>query len=218
MRPLLALLVLVATVPCMPAGAQDRPADHASWRQDGLERGREATRLLLAGDGDALAARFSPVFLAAVGGAAGVERLLVAVRESAGAEQGGGEEFVFREGGVTSYYRRSRFEKLPEVTIFFWAIDDAGTLQGGSVRPAQQPASSQHLDYQTKATLRLPFAAAPEGRWYVGWGGRDAIHNYHVVAPDQRRLPRGRWSGRSTGCPTTCRARWTAPTRSATTW
>jgi murein DD-endopeptidase MepM/ murein hydrolase activator NlpD len=95
-------------------------------------------------------------------------------------------EAVFREAGHITYYRRSRFERLPDVTIRL-VIGPDGRVLGGSVRPTQQPAVSAHLDYRTKAKLRLPFLRpAQGGRWYVGWGGREAIDNYHVVAPDQR--------------------------------
>ena len=175
-----AAAMLAATV---PAVAQDGAAAEAP--QPGLAQGREITRLLLAGEGAALSARLSPAFLGVIGGTSGLDRFLANVRESAGAEQAVVEELVFHESGITSYYRRSRFERLPDVTIL-WAIDEAGTVVGGSVRPTQQPAPSDHLEYRTRAPLRLPFAAAPEGRWYVGWGGRDPIHNYHVIAPDQR--------------------------------
>jgi murein DD-endopeptidase MepM/ murein hydrolase activator NlpD len=150
-----------------------------------LERGREATRLLLAEDADALAARMSPAFLAQIGGVEGVRKFLAAVVAQAGTERAVLSEDAFHEARVTSYYRRSRFEKMPDVTTV-WVIDDKGTIEAGSVRPTQSPAPSDHLDYRTKAKLRLPFAAPTEGRWYVGWGGRDLVHNYHAAVPDQR--------------------------------
>ena len=181
-----ALLLAAATVTfAASAAAQDTTVSEQAWKQAGLEHGREASRLVLAGESAGLVARMSPAFLTAVGDAAGVDRLLTAVHDAMGSELAVEEELAFREGGAVHYYRRSRFEKVPDVTIY-WALDDAGMLLAGSVRPTQQPAPSDHLDYRTKAELRLPFAAVPEGHWYVGWGGRDPIRNYHAVAPDQR--------------------------------
>jgi hypothetical protein len=169
-------LVAAALAVSAPVWASDEP---------GLERGREATGLLLSGDSGALAPRMSPAFLAQMGGIEGLEAFLAHVTSQAGVEQEVLEEHVFGEGGRTSYYRRSRFEKLPDVTVT-WFFGETGTIEGAIVRPTQPPAASSHLDYRTQATLRLPFAAAPGGRWYVGWGGRDVIHNYHAATPDQR--------------------------------
>lgn len=184
MKTLLQLLAVAAMTISAPAATQDA-AEAPGWQHGGIERGRAASRLLLAGEGEALSAIMSPAFLAAAGGRAGIERLITNLRNSAGTELAVEEEVVFREAGVTHYYRRSRFEKLPDATIY-WIIDDMGNVHGGSVRPTQPPAPTVHLDYRTRATLRLPFAAPPEGRWYVGWGGRDVIHNYHAAAADQR--------------------------------
>jgi murein DD-endopeptidase MepM/ murein hydrolase activator NlpD len=150
-----------------------------------LDRGREATRLLLAEDAGALAARLSPEFLAQIGGVEGVGKFLTTVAEQAGTEQAVLTEHAFHEAGLTSYYRRSRFAKLSNVTTV-WVIDDAGIIHAGSVRPTQLPAPSTHLDYRTRTQLRLPFGTPPEGKWYVGWGGRDLVHNYHAATRDQR--------------------------------
>lgn len=177
MKDLTIALGAVAVAVSFPAAA--------ATPEPSLAQGREATRLLLAQDAASLAARLSPAFLAEIGGEAGVAQFLAAVGEQAGAEQEVLSEHAFHEAGATSYYRRSRFEKLPDVTTV-WVIDDAGMIRAGSVRPTQQPATSNHLDYRTKADLRLPVAAPPEGKWYVGWGGRDLTHNYHAAVPDQR--------------------------------
>lgn len=161
------------------------PAATSASDDPGLERGRAATALALAGDDAALAGKISAQFLEGIGGLQGLKSFLGAVAAQLGAEQAVLEEHVFHESGVTSYYRRSRFEKMPDVTTY-WAIDPAGTIVAGSVRPTQPAAPTTHLDYRSKAELRLPFTAPPEGRWYVGWGGRDVIHNYHAAVADQR--------------------------------
>lgn len=150
------------------------------------EKGRTLTRQLLAGDASALEPQLSPQFLQALGGREGIARFAGQISAQAGEEQEVLREAVFREANHTNYYRRSRFARLADVTIRF-VIGPDGRVIGGSVRPTQAPAASPHESYRTKAQLRLPFRAPAEGGgWYVGWGGREAIDNYHVVAPDQR--------------------------------
>ena len=169
-------LAAIATVMVMAAA----PAEDAA-----LRRGAELTRLLLEGPAETLHGQLSPEFSKAVGGARGVARLTEQVRAQAGRELEVRRQAVFREAGTTHYYRLSRFEGLPDVTVE-WIWDDGGVVVGGWIRPTVQPAPTEHLDYQTRAPLKLPFGPPRTGRWYVGWGGRDAMHNYHVVAADQR--------------------------------
>ena len=170
LRPALLALLLAA-----PAAAQDDGA---------LERGRQLTGWLLAGQADSLAAALSPEFLDAVGGRDGLAAFAGQVA-TAGAEGEVTDERAFPEGGLTAYYRVSRFENVPSVTAQ-WVWDAGGTVVGMLLTPTPRPAASDHLDYETRAPLRLPFAAPAGGSWYVAWGGRDPVHNYHVVAPDQR--------------------------------
>lgn len=176
MRVVSALLVATTAIVAAPASAQDEAA---------LEAGREVTALALAGEAEALARRLSPDFLEAIGGLEGLKAFLEGIAAQAGAEQDVLSEQAFRENGTVSYYRRSRFARMPDVTTA-WTIDAAGTITSGSVRPTPPPAPSDYLDYRTRAHLRLPFAAPGEGAWYVRWGGRDLVHNYHVAFPDQR--------------------------------
>src|SRR3546814_13291997 len=63
-----------------------------------------------------------------------------------------------------------------------WLLDGAGKVAGFGVQPKPQAAPSPHLDYQTRAHLRLPF----DGKWYVFWGGHDIEQNYHAASPGQR--------------------------------
>ena len=150
------------------------------------ERGRAATEALLTGDPAELAPRMTGEMLAAVGGAEGLKRFAAEVRATAGAEGELLREVAFREEYLTSYYRESRFEKVPRVTLK-WVFAPDGRISGASVGPSVEAAPSLHGDYRTKAALRLPFRRpAPGSGWYVSWGGRDAISNYHVIAADQR--------------------------------
>lgn len=54
------------------------------------------------------------------------------------------------------------------------------------MNPSPLPAPTDHLAYQTRTMLHLPFGIPKDGTWYVAWGRRDAIHNYHVISRDKR--------------------------------
>ena len=173
------IALVAVTSMAFPAAAVQAPSVRA------IAAGDRATRLLLAGDVPALTAMLSPTFLASVGGEPGVARLVGTIRDQLGAPGAVLDNAAFFEGGITSIYRRMVFAKAPDTTIH-WLVDASGAIQGGAVRSTPTPAVSERLDYQTRAKLRLPFTKAREGQWYVAWGGRDAVRNYHVTAPDQR--------------------------------
>lgn len=174
-RHLLPVTYLVAAV--SPALAAPAPGP--------FERGRALTRHLIAGDIAALQPALAPKFVQAIGGAKSLASLTDKLKADAGRELELLEEYAFVEGGFTTYYRVSRFEKLPKVTTR-WVWGEDGLVIGSTVVPAVEPAASPHLGYQTKAALRLPMRQPKSGAWYVAWGGRDAIHNKHVPAADQR--------------------------------
>lgn len=170
------LLAALAALTAPSARAQDAGA---------FERGRTLTGWLLAGEVDSLVAVMSPQFASAVGGREGVGQLASQLDAQAGAELEVLDEEAFLEAGHTTYYRVSRFASIPSATAR-WVWDAAGTVVGATITPTPEPAASDYEDYQTQADLRLPFWAPAAGAWYVAWGGRDAVHNYHVQAPDQR--------------------------------
>lgn len=153
---------------------------------EGMERGRALTQLLLSGDVAVLEPQLAPSFLEGIGGREALAQFARQIAAQAGPEQQVLREAIFREAGHLSYYRVSRFEKLPDVTTH-WVIGPDGRVVGMSIRPSARPAASPHLDYRTRAQLRLPVGRpAEDGRWYVAWGGRTLIDNYHAAAPDQR--------------------------------
>jgi murein DD-endopeptidase MepM/ murein hydrolase activator NlpD len=150
------------------------------------ERGRAASEALLRGDPTELAPRMTPEMLATVGGREGLKRFGADIRAKVGAEAGLLREAAYREEYLTSYYRESRFEKVPRVTLS-WVFAPDGRISGAWVGPSPAAAPSPHDAYRTRAPLRLPFGRpAAGGGWHVSWGGRDAISNYHVIAADQR--------------------------------
>jgi murein DD-endopeptidase MepM/ murein hydrolase activator NlpD len=153
--------------------------------QGAFDQGRTVTRLVLAGDVTTLQPYLSPKFIQAIGGPTGLASFSEKLKAQAGRELEVLEEHAFREAGGTTYYRVSRFEKIPSLTTR-WVWGDNGLIIGGTARPTAEPAASPHLAYRTKAALQLPLAQPQQGTWYVAWGGRDAVHNKHVVSPDQR--------------------------------
>jgi hypothetical protein len=170
-----------AVIIAIVAGHAQPAADAAAMAQ-----GRELNRMMLAGEAEALEQRLAQSFLEAIGGRPGLAGIRAQLAEQLGAEQQVLREAVYHEGGYTTYYRISRFEKQPDVTAR-WVIGGDGKVIGASISPSQQPAATTHLDYQTRAPLRVPFERPRgEGQWYVAWGGRTPIENYHVKASDQR--------------------------------
>lgn len=150
------------------------------------ERARFATEALLTGNPGDLAPRMTPAMLSVVGGPNGLQRFAAEIRAKLGAEVELLEEEAFREEYLTSYYRESRFERAPRVTLN-WVFAPDGRISGAWVGPSPAPAANPHDGYRTRTKLRLPFGRpANGGGWYVSWGGRGAIRNYHVVAADQR--------------------------------
>ena len=104
------------------------------------------------------------------------------VEAGAGIEQRIIRETVRRQAGSETYLRYSIFDRSPGPVVVSWSFESNGQISGFDIRPERQPAMSPHLDYQTRAHLRLPF----DGEWFVFWGGRDIEQNYHASAKDQR--------------------------------
>jgi hypothetical protein len=107
------------------------------------------------------------------------------LKSQAGQETQVLRQVAYSEAGHVSYYRVSRFERMPSVTTR-WVFDRDRRVAALSVRPTQAPAATRHAGYRTASAFRLPFAAPTNGHWYVAWGGDDHISNKHVIAPDQR--------------------------------
>jgi hypothetical protein len=150
-----------------------------------LAWGRAATGHLLGGDPSALAGGMTPEMLGVVGGREGLVRFGAEVERVAGEEVALLREATYRQDGLLYYYRESRFEKAPKVTLS-WVFAPDGRISGARIGPSTEPAATPHEGYRTRAELRLPFGRVDGGGWYVTWGGRDPISNYHVIAADQR--------------------------------
>ena len=111
---------------------------------------------------------------------------LTAFREQVQAQLGAEAALVEETAdvqGTTSIYRRvARFEKFGGPIEAVFAFDAQKKISGFYIKPVVTEAASDFLDYQTQATLRLPF----EGEWFVFWGGRTVAQNYHAATNDQR--------------------------------
>jgi murein DD-endopeptidase MepM/ murein hydrolase activator NlpD len=167
-------LILAAAIAATPA-ADERAIAH----------GRELNRQLLSGQVRSIAERLAPALSQALGGEPGLARFAGQVSDQLGPEGLIAEELVFTETGFTHYYRRAAFAKAADVTSHWvWAPD--GVIVGLEVRPTPKAAATDKLNYDTKTRLRLPLDKPLRGAWYVAWGGRDPIRNYHVTAADQR--------------------------------
>lgn len=174
---LVTLTLLMATLV-----ACSREPTATALPEDPLELGRTYTGWLHTGEVESLWARFSPEARQIFGNTAGLRRFTEQVRKDAGSERVMLDERLTPWLGSQIYSRVAGFTKMSAPVLVQWTLDSKGLVLGLLVQPMEEPAPSQFLQYQTKAPLRLPFS----GEWFVFWGGRDAIDNYHVVAPDQR--------------------------------
>jgi murein DD-endopeptidase MepM/ murein hydrolase activator NlpD len=170
MRSLAATVVLLAWM--SSSSAQDAV----------LAEGRERSEAFLRGDLAPVWEAMTPDMQEALGSLEALARFRGDLERSYGAERDVLDEDVRREGDVDLYLRTARWTKLPGPLLMQWAFDDADRIAGFFVRPVPTPTETRFLDYETKASLRLPF----DGEWLVYWGGRTLEQNYHVANRAQR--------------------------------
>lgn len=170
------ILLVVTLVAC------SREPTATALPDDPLALGRTYTGWLHTGDVESLWARFSPEARQLFGNTAGLRRFAEQIRTDAGSEGVMLDERITPWIGSQIYSRVASFTKMSDPILVQWILDPEGRVLALLVQPMEEPAPSQFLQYQTKTPLRLPFS----GEWFVFWGGRDAIDNYHVVAADQR--------------------------------
>ena len=147
-----------------------------------LAAGRAHTGLFRSGDLDALWDAMTDEMRQALGSREALSGLRTAVESGFGAEETVLSETAERQSGYRIYLRVARHAGNPAPLVTQWTYDGGGAIAGFFVRPAQQPAESRFLDYETRAALRLPF----DGTWEVFWGGRTPEQNYHAVDRGQR--------------------------------
>lgn len=175
----LGLALYGAASPVPARAAPQTAADAGAF--DPLVRGRELTRLFMAGELDSLGG----VWNAQMGAMMTPRQLEIfhqQVAEQLGALNVVLDERVTPHDSLQVYTRLAQYSKMPLPVETQWALDPRGKVAAFYVRPAMTPAPTEYLEYQTKTPLRLPFG----GRWWVFWGGRVLAENVHVTAPDQR--------------------------------
>ena len=165
------LLLLVVALPTASR------ADEAT-----LAAGREHTSRFQNGDLDALWDAMTGEMRQALGSREAFSRLREAVEGGFGREEAVLSETAERQSGYRIYLRVARHAGNLAPLLTQWTYDSDDAIAGFFVRPAQQPAQSRFLDYETRAALRLPF----EDTWTVFWGGRTPEQNYHAVDRGQR--------------------------------
>ncbi|HVI59987.1 MAG TPA: M23 family metallopeptidase [Luteimonas sp.] len=178
-----ALSLALAACP-LAASAQASPAavPVAAAQDPGMSAGRELSRLFLARDTAAVWARMGAPMREALGSADALAQFRAQLARDLGEEQSLLDEQAGAQSGLQVYIRVARWSKAPMPIEMQWAVDAQGQVQGFFVRPKPEAAPSPHLDYRTRAHLRLPF----DGAWYVFWGGRTIEQNYHAAVRGQR--------------------------------
>ncbi len=157
-------------------------SEQASAKFDPKAYGAVVTDLFYAGEDDEIWLRFSSKMKLAMKS----KEAWTKMRESL-LNQVGKENELVREDSVNNevnrlYWRLARFDKVPVPLHLMWTFDPDQSISGFSVKPEQREAESKYLDYRPKTQLRLPFT----DEWYVFWGGRNVLRNYHAAARDQR--------------------------------
>lgn len=164
-------------------GCAEEPTRPAPLPDPPLERGRALTTWFHEGRTEELWSRFSPELRALFGSRAGLRDFQAQVEREAGTEAEVLDERVipWLEGSDV-YSRTARFSRGEVPVRVEWNFDPGGTVLAMLVEQARPAAESRFVDRATVADLRLPVT----GEWFVFWGGRTVVENYHAVSADQR--------------------------------
>jgi len=152
---------------------------------DVIPMGQIRTQQLYQQQTKLLWADMTPDLQKGLGSEAAFAQFAQQVAEQLGQESEIVSEKVLHQQNHRVYQRLARFTKVGMLILVQFAFDENQRIAGLLVKPSEQTATaapSAHMDYQTKANLRLPF----NGEWFVVWGGRTIEDNYHAVAKDQR--------------------------------
>lgn len=149
---------------------------------DPLSSGQQMAERFLHGDVDAIWSASTPEMQKALGSAGNLAALRDNLLAGFGDEGAILTERTNVQAGHDVYTRVSRWTETSAPLELVIAFDDAERIAGFFIRPQPVAAPSQFLDYEIRATLRLPV----DGDWFVYWGGRDIEDNYHAVDVGQR--------------------------------
>ena len=160
------------------------PLAHAK-DEDTIAAGQKRTEQLYQQQTKTLWAEMTPDMQKGLGSEAAFAQFAQQVAQQLGQESEIVSEKVLHQQNYRVYQRTARFTKVDMLILVQFAFDENQRIAGMFVKPSEPTATaapSAHMDYQTKANLRLPF----NGEWFVVWGGRTIEDNYHAVAKDQR--------------------------------
>lgn len=175
-RALLALAGLLVT------GCGRDPTNPPILPETALERGRLYTEWLYTGELDKLWSQFSPELRQVFGSVGGLRRFRSDIQSGAGTERSVFSEQIIPWLHSDIYHRAAAFSQTSGPVWVQWTVHPAGGIMALLVQPAEDEAPSRFLDYRTRTDLHLPFS----GEWFVFWGGRSVVENYHAVSLDQR--------------------------------
>jgi len=154
----------------------------SSAQEPDLTDGRARSEAFLRNDLQPLWEEMTPEMEGALVSPKELERFRTELETRYGIEEEVTDEETRREGSYVVYQRTSRWTRSKAPILMQWTTDSEGKIAGFFVREISFPAESRFLDYDTKASLRLPF----DGEWFVFWGGRSYGQNYHVADRAQR--------------------------------
>ncbi|AJE48176.1 GNAT family N-acetyltransferase [Celeribacter indicus] len=149
---------------------------------DPLATARRMAEAFLRGDVETVWQAATPQMREAFGSVDDLAGLREGLRRDLGTEDTILSESVETQSGHEVFTRLSRWSGSAVPVELVVALDGTGRIAGFLVRPQPVAAPSPHLEYETKARLRLPV----EGDWHVYWGGREIGENYHAADPGQR--------------------------------
>ena len=178
-RPLLSTL-LTLVIGCDPPPPS--PPTEPLTVTDPMEIGRTLTSWLYDGKTLSIWEAMTPDMQGVFGNERGLAGFRMDFISGTGEERAIVSERVVDAIGTHVYNRVAVFSKTEDTVLLQWSIDSTRKVVGLLITPTPKAAPSRHLAYETKTPLRLPFT----GEWFVFWGGRDVIDNYHAEARDQR--------------------------------
>ncbi|WP_295814159.1 M23 family metallopeptidase [uncultured Nitratireductor sp.] len=148
---------------------------------DTLKLGRHFTEVFQQGGAEEIWQRMSKKMQEALGDIDYLKGFQASISAAHGPQTEIVEEETERGDSLRTYRRRSAHENGADL-IWRWSFGPDDRIEGFYVRRVPEASSSAHLDYQTRASLELPFT----GDWYVFWGGRTLEQNYHAENQAQR--------------------------------
>jgi hypothetical protein len=143
--------------------------------------GRTFSRWFEEGSIDRLWPRLSSGLQRIFGTASGLANFRRKVHQGAGEETSVLEERAIPWLRSVIYNRAIHRSSTSDVWWTQWTLDDERAT-AFLVQRAPTAAASTLADYRTRTSLRLPFHRS----WFVFWGGRTVLENYHAASAARR--------------------------------